>query len=88
MIFVVELPQDAPPSCWFAFDADDFARKIDARDTAALHAQGRCRIYPDEAAAMAAFERTADPLWQGGGWRARWALREQLVATEVLADDL
>ena len=47
----------------------------------------RCRIYWDEAEAMAAFERSGDAIWQGAGWRARWALREQLVATEVLADD-
>ena len=35
--------------------------------------------------AMAGFELAADPLWQGAGWRARLALREQLIATEVLA---
>jgi len=88
MIFVLEMPVGADPSVWFAFDADDLERKLETRDTALLHAAGRCRIYPDEAAAMAAFERTADPDWQGPGWRARWALREQLIATEVLADDL
>ncbi len=54
---------------------------------ATLRARGAARIYWDEAEAMAAFERGADPIWQGDGWRARWALREQLVATEVLADD-
>ena len=39
------------------------------------------------AEATAAFERSADPLWQGAGWRARLALRDQLVAMEELADD-
>ena len=39
-------------------------------------------------AATAAFERANDPLWQGQGWKARHALRAQLSATDVLADDL
>ena len=55
---------------------------------ATLKARGDCRVYRNEAQATAAFERSADPDWQGEGWRARWALREQLVAMEVLADDL
>lgn len=55
---------------------------------ASLRACGACCIYWSESEATAAFERVADPAWQGAGWRARWALREQLVATEVLADDL
>jgi hypothetical protein len=55
---------------------------------AALRARGDCRIYWTEAEATAAFERADDAAWQGRGWRARWALREQLVALEVLADDL
>lgn len=54
---------------------------------AALRVRGACRIYWTESEATAAFERVADPAWQGGGWRARWALREQLIALEVLADD-
>jgi hypothetical protein len=55
--------------------------------TAALSAHGNCRIYWNEAQAMAAFERRDDPAWQGQGWRAHRALREQLLALEVLADD-
>jgi hypothetical protein len=55
---------------------------------AALRARSDCRIYWNEAEATGAFERADDPAWQGEGWRARWALREQLVAMEVLADDL
>ena len=96
MIFVVEMPEHAAPSAWFAFDFDDLLRKIEARDPQALaeatvaggEGSSRCRIFWTEAEATAAFERTADPAWQGEGWRARWALRDQLVATEVLADDL
>lgn len=88
MIHVLEMPVDAPPRVWFAFDADDLARKLEASDVAELHAAGRCRVFADESAALAAFERADDPDWQGDGWRARWALREQLVALEVLSDDL
>jgi hypothetical protein len=98
VIYVVELPRQADASAWFAFDPDDLLRKIEARapglldggsgDAAADGPEDRCRIYWSEAEALSAFERTADPLWQGRGWRARLALREQLVATEVLADDL
>jgi hypothetical protein len=47
-----------------------------------------CRIYWTEAAATAAMERADDPFWRDDGWRARLALRQQLIATEVLADDL
>lgn len=66
------------------------AEVISAADAsaAALRARGDCRIYWTEAEATAAFERADDPAWQQGGWRARWALREQLIALEVLADDL
>lgn len=54
---------------------------------AALRRRGACMVCWDESQAMAAFERAHDPAWAGPGWRARWALREQLVALEVLADD-
>ena len=54
----------------------------------ALQARGDCRIWWTEYEATAAFEHVDDPIWQGAGWRARWALREQLVALEVLGDDL
>lgn len=97
MIFVVEAPDQADASAWFAFDLDDLLRKIEARAPGLLeHAAGgaeagasapRCRIFWTEAEATAAFERSADPMWQGAGWRARLALRDQLVAMEVLADD-
>jgi hypothetical protein len=41
-------------------------------------------VYWDESEALAAFERIDDAVWQGEGWRARWALRDQLIALEVL----
>lgn len=66
---------------------DDMLAAAQAAD-AALRAQGDCRIWWTEHQASAAFEDAADPLWQGEGWRARRALHEQLVALDVLADDL
>lgn len=46
-----------------------------------------CRIYPDDAAALLGLEQ--DPLYSGrGGYIAARALREQLIAMEVLADDM
>lgn len=54
---------------------------------AALEARGPCRVWWHEAEAVLAMERDDDPLWAGPGWKARWALREQLLATEVLADN-
>ena len=91
------MPDQADPSAWFAFDLDDLLRKIEHRAPGLLQAAApvdadaapaRCRIFWTEAEATAAFERAADPLWQGPGWRARLALREQLIALDVLADDL
>ncbi len=57
--------------------------------TAALIAQGgQWRVYDHEQAAMAAVDQP-DPLYDApGGWRARWALREQLIAVEALADEV
>lgn len=158
MIHVVELPPQQAPKAWFAFDADDFLRKVagvvgrepwtiwdrtSARellemfDTAperpeakgahpalyslgerhgwdtplyraddvlgagvlqtepvdvvqacvvALQPLGHVHVYSDDAAAMAAFER-GDAEFPSHGWRARWALRQQLIEMEVLADD-
>jgi hypothetical protein len=97
VIFVVEAPDQADTSAWFAFDLDDLLRKIEARAPGLLDEAGagaeagtqgaRCRIFWTESEATAAFERSADPMWQGAGWRARLALRDQLVAMDVLADD-
>lgn len=84
MIYVLELPAGAAPRLWFAYDGDDLRRKVVARGgppDCPLH------LWPDEASALRSFEDESDPLWQGEGWKARWALREQLIATEVLAED-
>ena len=46
-----------------------------------------CRVYPDDQTALDALYR--DPLYRGrDGFYAHMALREQLIALEVLADDL
>lgn len=55
---------------------------------AALHARGGpWRFYEGEARALVAAD--APDAWYdaAGGWRARYALRQQLIAVEALADD-
>lgn len=83
MIFVLELPLAGDPRCWFAFDGDDLRRKIAAGGGPPAWP---LQLWPDEPAAVLALEDDANPLWQGAGWRARWALRQQLLATEALAE--
>jgi len=83
VIFVLECPEGTSPHCWFAFDADDLRAKIAANGGPPGHPM---HLWPDEASAVMAFENEADPLWQGGGWRRRAALHEQLLATEVIAE--
>jgi hypothetical protein len=85
MIYVLEMPERAAPRVWFAYDGADLRRKLDA---AGGTPGCPIEVWPDESSALAAFERAEHPLWQGQGWRARMALREQLIALEVLADDL
>ena len=54
---------------------------------AALRVRGGCRVWPDDAQAVLALEADTDPIWCGmSGWRARIALREQLLATDALAE--
>ena len=55
---------------------------------AALSQRQPLRCYRDDSAAMAAFERGDAEFAPHGDWHARWALREQLVALELLSDDL
>ena len=160
MILTVEVPREGRPSCWFAFDEDDFIQKVRlARDnldgviyeiTSArelLAARGlvpdspgthqqhtdivaladeygwdtplyradyllapglyqaeeasefvahvaaiaqplkTCRVFVDEEQAMDALLN--DPLFVGReGFYAHMVLRDQLIALEVLADDL
>lgn len=55
---------------------------------AALRARGACRLYPSEDAALHAVEDPHEDFLNSHGWRARHALREQLVALEVVSDNL
>lgn len=60
--------------------------RLDACLAALRSRGGELRVYGDETAALAAAD-APDPWFdREGGWRARRALREQLIATEVLAD--
>lgn len=158
MIHVIELRDATEAAVWFAFDEDDFARKVAAGDVlhaheihdaitprellalldrnpdtagvedefpqiaalgrqhgwddllyradylkgrgcydaepvderaacaAALQARGNCRIYWTDAAAVAAVEGQDAILAERQHWRARVALREQLLALDVIAD--
>lgn len=83
MIYVLEMPEGAEPRVWFAFDGDDLRRKM-----ASAGGPPDCpmHLWPDEVDAILDMENDDLALWQGAGWKRRWALREQLVATEALAD--
>lgn len=83
MIYVVELPQQAEPRAWFAFDVADLERK---RVTMAAGAGESC-IYWNESEAVGAFEGNDPRIAGKEHGRARRALYDQLVALEVLADD-
>ncbi len=158
MIYVVEIPQEARPRAWFAFDQDDFVRKVRARTwDGVLYAEGSAKallaaegLMPDSVEARAALPGIfaaaetfgwetplfrADYLFEPGayvaepvtefeacvaavadglkacrvylsdqsasnalysdpiydvydGFHAHMALREQLIAMEVISDDL
>jgi hypothetical protein len=63
-------------------------RVVDACRAALRARGGQWRFYEGEQHALVAVDK-ADALYdQPGGWRARWALRQQLIAVEALADDL
>lgn len=83
MIYVVELPCQGHPRAWFAYDKEDFVRKM----ATLASPQGERCVYWDEAEAVAAFEGDDPLIADKALWRARHALHEQLVALEVLADD-
>jgi hypothetical protein len=160
MILTLEIPHVGRPSCWFAFNEEDFIRKVRlarpaatgvifdvstprqllavheraldaperslrdaewralaeahgpdtrvfradyllapahyqaeevsefiAHAAAVAHGLKACRVYSDEEQAMDALHQ--DSLYAGkDGFYAHMALREQLIALEVLADDL
>ena len=56
---------------------------------AALRARGgEWRFYEGEQHALTAVDKPDELYDRPGGWRTRWALRQQLIAVEALADDL
>ena len=68
--------------------APEPVRLVDACRAALRARGGEWRFYEGEQHALIAVDKP-DALYDcAGGWRARWALRQQLIAVEALADDL
>jgi len=63
-------------------------RLIDACRAALRARGGEWRFYEGEQHALVAVDKPDALFDRAGGWRARWALRQQLIAVEALADDL
>ena len=63
-------------------------RLVDACRAARRARGGEWRFYEGEQHALMAVDKPDALYDQPGGWRARWALRQQLIAVDALADDL
>lgn len=63
-------------------------RVVDACRAALRARGGESRFYEGEQHALIAVDKPDALYDRPGGWRARWALRQQLIAVEALADDL
>lgn len=63
-------------------------RAVDACRAALRARGGEWRFYEGEQHALTAVDKPDALFDRPGGWRARWALRQQLIAVEALADDL
>jgi hypothetical protein len=68
--------------------APEPARLVDACRAALRARGGEWRFYEGEQHALTAVDKPDALYDRPGGWRARWALRQQLIAVEALADDL
>jgi hypothetical protein len=100
MIYVVELPHQGRPHAWFAFNRDDFVRKVqathgsnqasedfDASVAVLERALKACRIYMHDELAIRALQ--SDPLLDPKeGFYAHMALREQLIAMDAMEEDI
>ena len=100
MIYVVEFPHQGRAHAWFAFDRDDFVRKVrathgpdpasedfDASVAVLERALKACRIYLHEESAIRALQR--EPLLDPkAGFYAHMALREQLIAMDAMEEDI
>lgn len=100
MIYVVEFPHQGRPHAWFAFNRDDFVRKVQA-----THGSGQasedfdasvavlerdlkaCRIYMHDELAIRALQN--DPLLDPKeAFYAHMALRQQLIAMDAMEEDI
>ena len=100
MIYVVEFPSQGRPHAWFAFDGDDFVRKVqvthgsgqaseDFDASVAVLERGlkACRIYMHDELAIRALQ--SDPLLDPkGGFYAHMALRQQLISMDAMEEDI
>jgi hypothetical protein len=68
--------------------APEPVRLVDACRAALRARGGQWRFYEGEQHALIAVDKPDALFDRAGGWRARWALRQQLIAVEALADDL
>ncbi len=68
--------------------APEPVRLVDACRAALRARGGEWRFYEGEQHALIAVDKPDALYDRPGGWRARWALRQQLIAVEALADDL
>lgn len=66
----------------------DAVSVMDAHLAALDRRGGAYHLYPSEDAALGALEDPDEAFLNAHGWRARHALREQLVAMEVVSDNL
>jgi len=100
MIYVVEIPHQGRPHAWFAFDRDDFVRKVQATHASAsvpadfdagVLALERdlkaCRVYLHDELAIRALQ-TEPLLDPREGFYAHMALREQLIAMDAMEEDI
>ena len=100
MIYIVEFPHQGRAHAWFAFNRDDFVRKVqashgsgqapedfDASVAALERALKACRIYMHDELAIRALQ--SDPfLDPKEGFYAHMALREQLIAMDAMEEDI
>jgi len=68
--------------------APEPVRLVDACRAALRARGGEWRFYEGEQHALIAVDKPDELFDRAGGWRSRWALRQQLIAVEALADDL
>jgi len=100
MIYIVEFPHQGRAHAWFAFNREDFVRKVqvthgsgqasedfDASVAVLEGALKACRIYMHDELAIRALQ--SDPLLDPQkGFYAHMALRQQLIAMDAMEEDI